>query len=103
MTNLDMNATSNSQWSTVNTDGIDTVSRLLNAPQTHLSRILTTAGMLILYTVLVELQQHLPSELDSDMRRRRSTPFSLTCFLPSANLLYKDDIYERHTEYTRDS
>ena len=24
MTNLDMNATSNSQWSTVNTDGIDT-------------------------------------------------------------------------------
>lgn len=24
MTNLDMNSTSNSQWSTVNTDGIDT-------------------------------------------------------------------------------
>lgn len=24
MTNLDMNATSNSQWNTVNTDGIDT-------------------------------------------------------------------------------
>jgi hypothetical protein len=24
MTNLDMNATSNSQWSTVNTDGVDT-------------------------------------------------------------------------------
>ena len=28
MTNLDMNATSNSQWNTVNTDGIDTVSWL---------------------------------------------------------------------------
>lgn len=24
MTNLDMNSTSNSQWSTVNTDGVDT-------------------------------------------------------------------------------
>lgn len=73
MTNLDMNATSNSQWSTVNTDGIDTVSRLLKPPQTHLFRILITAGMLILYTLLVELQQHLPTELDGDMRRCKNT------------------------------